>query len=241
MFEDAKVVVVVPAYDEEERIARVLGSIPPEVDEIIVVDDASRDATSLRARAAALTDPRVRVLSHDVNRGVGAAIATGYRAALGRGGGPRDALVVMAGDGQMDPRDLPALVAPVARGEADYVKGNRFSHRDVGQAMPRGRRLGGEVFSRLTSVAIGRPVHDSQCGYTALARGACARLDLDGLWPGYGYPNDLLGQVAARGMRLAEVTVRPVYAGERSGLRPWHLVRITQLVARAWLRRIVSP
>jgi glycosyltransferase involved in cell wall biosynthesis len=241
MFSDAKVVVVVPAYDEEERIAQVLSAMPPEVDEIIVVDDASRDRTSLRARAAALADTRVTLLGHDANRGVGAAIATGYRAALARAGGPRDAFVVMAGDGQMDPRDLPALVAPVARGEADYVKGNRFAHRDIGETMPRGRRLGGEVFSRLTSVAIGLPVHDSQCGYTAVARGACARLDLDGLWPGYGYPNDLLGQVAARGMRLAEVTVRPVYAGERSGLRPWHLARIAQLVGRAWLRRVVSP
>jgi glycosyltransferase involved in cell wall biosynthesis len=238
MLEGAKVVVIVPAYDEEDRITRVLETMPSDVDEIIVVDDASRDATSRRARAVA--DGRVTVRAHAANRGVGAAIVTGYREALARGGGLRDAFVVMAGDGQMDPHDLPAVALPIARGEADYVKGNRFLHREVAAVMPRGRRIGGEVFSRLTSLAIGLPVHDSQCGYTAVARGACARLDLDGLWPGYGYPNDLLAQIAARRMRLREVVVRPIYAGERSGLRLWHLGRIGQLVGRAWVRRKLS-
>jgi glycosyltransferase involved in cell wall biosynthesis len=240
MLEGAKVVVIVPAYDEEERITRVLATMPPEVDAIVVVDDASRDATVLRARARAAIDARVTVCVHPRNLGVGAAITTGYREALARGGEPTDAFVVMAGDGQMDPRDLPALVAPIADGKADYVKGNRFAHPDIGWTMPRGRRIGGAVFSRLTSAAIGLPVHDSQCGYTALARGACARLDLAGLWPRYGYPNDLLAQVAARGMRLREVVVRPIYAGERSGLRLWHLGRIGQLVGRAWIRRVLS-
>jgi glycosyltransferase involved in cell wall biosynthesis len=238
MFEGARVVVVVPAFNEAERIGRVLETLPAEVDEVIVVDDASRDATAAVARARG--DARAQVVVHAVNKGVGAAIATGYQEALRRGGGARDAFVVMAGDGQMDPRDLFALVAPVARGEAGYVKGNRFAHPDVGRAMPLGRRLGGLVFSRLTSAAIGQPVNDSQCGYTALARGACAKLDLDGLWPGYGYPNDLLGQLTARGIAIGEVCVRPVYAGERSGLRLWHLGRIAQLVARAWVRRVAA-
>ena len=238
MLEGATIVVIVPAFNEEERIAQVLGTMPPEVDEVIVVDDASRDGTVARARASA--DARVEVLVHPINRGVGAAIATGYREALARGGRARDAFVVMAGDGQMDPGHLSALASVIARGEADYVKGNRFSHRDVTRVMPRARRLGGRVFSRLTSLAIGQPVDDSQCGYTAVSRAACERLDLDGLWPRYGYPNDLLGQVAARGMKLGEVCVRPVYAGERSGLRVWHLGRIAQLVGRAWVRRVLG-
>jgi glycosyltransferase involved in cell wall biosynthesis len=238
MFEGARVVVVVPAFDEEERIGRVASSMPALVDEIVIVDDASRDATALRARESA--DPRVRVIVHPANRGVGAAIVSGYRAALARGGGARDAFVVMAGDAQMDPSDLPALIAPIARGEAGYVKGNRFAHPDIGRAMPRGRRLGGIVLSRLTSLAIGQPVHDSQCGYTAIARDACAALDLDGLWPRYGYPNDLLGQLAARGIAIGEVCVRPVYAGEKSGLRIWHVARIAQLVGRVWVRRVVT-
>jgi glycosyltransferase involved in cell wall biosynthesis len=238
MLDGAKIVVIVPAFNEEERIGRVLATMPGEVDEIIVVDDASADAT--RARATASTDPRVSVVAHAVNRGVGAAIATGYREALARGGSDRDAFVVMAGDAQMDPADLPSLARAVTQGGADYAKGNRFAHRDVVRVMPRARRWGGRVFSGLTSIAIGRRVNDSQCGYTALSRAACARLDLDALWPRYGYPNDLLGQVAARGMTIGEVCVRPVYAGERSGLRIWDVGRIAKIVARVWLRTRVS-
>jgi glycosyltransferase involved in cell wall biosynthesis len=229
------VVVVVPAFMEAPRIARVVRAMPPEVDHVIVVDDASTDETATRAREAG--DLRTIVLRHAENRGVGAAIATGYAHALTLTKGPRDAFVVMAGDGQMDPADLPALVAPLARGEAGYVKGNRFLDPDVDRVMPRARRLGGLVFSWLTARAIGQPIDDSQCGYTALSRAACMQIDLADLWPRYGYPNDLLGQLAARGVPIAEVRVRPIYADEESKLRPRHLFAISALIARAYVRR----
>jgi hypothetical protein len=106
--------------------------------------------------------------------------------------------------------------------------------------MPRARYAGGVVFSRLTSLAIGQEITDSQCGYTAIAREACARLDLGALWPRYGYPNDLLAMLAARSVAIAEVPVRPIYAGEASGLRVWHCARIAQLCARAWARRALG-
>jgi glycosyltransferase involved in cell wall biosynthesis len=238
MIEGARVVVVIPARDEAARIGHVIATLPPEVDRAFVVDDASRDATCSAARA--VIDPRVTLLTHGTNRGVGAAIVTGYRAALAEGGDARDAFVVMAGDAQMDPCDLPALAGPIARGAAGYVKGNRFAHPEVRRVMPRARYAGGLVFSRLTSIAIGQRVTDSQCGYTAIAREACARLDLDALWPRYGYPNDLLAMLVARGVTIAEACVRPVYAGEASGLRAWHCARIAQLCARAYARRVLS-
>jgi glycosyltransferase involved in cell wall biosynthesis len=196
MMGDASVTVVVPAFDEAPRIARVLRTMPHEVDRIIVVDDASRDRTSAEARAT--SDGRVVVVTHAQNRGVGAAIASGYREALAIPGGPNDAFVVMAGDAQMDPADLARVARPVVTGAAGYVKGDRFGARDVARVMPRARLLGGHALSWLTSRAIGVPVRDSQCGYTAIARWACARLDLDALWPRYGYPNDLLAQLARR-------------------------------------------
>jgi glycosyltransferase involved in cell wall biosynthesis len=233
----ARVIVVIPAFEEAPRVGRVVGTLPGFVDHAVVVDDASTDGTADAARASG--DRRVAVVRHDSNRGVGAAITTGYRYALSIAGGARDAFVVMAGDGQMDPADLPRLVRPVALDVADYVKGDRFHSADSARAMPPARRLGGRVFSWLTSRAIGVDVSDSQCGYTALARSACAALDLDDLWPGYGYPNDLLGQVARRGLRIQGVAVRAVYADEVSRLRPRHLVGIARLVARAWLRRVV--
>lgn len=236
MFADARVVVVVPAFEEEARIAKVVTTLPPWVDHILVVDDASRDRTSERARATA--DPRLEVLRHPHNRGVGAAIVTGYCRAMDLTRSDRDTFAVMAGDGQMDPADLAAVIAPVAQGKAGYVKGERFSSPDVRTVMPRARRWGGQCFSHLTSAAIGVRIHDSQCGYTALSRAACARLDLGALWPRYGYPNDLLAQLAARRIPIAEVPVRPIYAGEESKLRLWHLPRIARIIARsAWTVR----
>jgi glycosyltransferase involved in cell wall biosynthesis len=239
MWTAARVVVVVPACDEAPRIGRVLRGMPPWVDAIVVVDDASTDGTGQAAQAVG--DPRVEVVRHDRNRGVGAAIVTGYRHASRRSGGPRDAFVVMAGDGQMHPDDLPAVVDPVARGEADYVKGDRFHGPGAAASMPLARRLGGRVFSWATSKAIGMAISDSQCGYTALARAACERLDLDALWPRFGYPNDLLSQLTLRGLRVAEVPVRAVYGDEISRLKPRHLPVISGLVARAWLRRARRP
>src|SRR5690349_17239896 len=129
MFRALRVAVVVPAYNEHANIADTVGGIPDWVDAIIVVDDASRDDTA----AAVPTAPRVTIVRHDENRGVGAAIMTGYRRALAAGA---DVAVVMAGDGQMDPRDLPELLAPIADGRADYVKGNRFLHPSVWREMP---------------------------------------------------------------------------------------------------------
>jgi len=236
MWLGSRVVAVVPAWQEAPRIGRVVRGMPPWVDAIVVVDDASTDGTAEAARVPG--DPRVEVVVHPRNRGVGAAIVSGYRRASELPGAPRDAFVVLAGDGQMDPRDLPAVVAPIARGEADYVKGDRFAWRDGTGAMPRARRLGGRAFSWATSRAVGVPVSDSQCGYTALAREACAQLDLGALWPRYGYPNDLLSQLALRGLRIAEVPVRAVYADEVSRLRPRHVAVVAALVGRAWLRRL---
>jgi glycosyltransferase involved in cell wall biosynthesis len=235
MWMEARVVVVVPAWDEAPRIGRVLRGIPEWVDAIVVVDDASRDGTADKARAVA--DARVEVARHDGNRGVGAAIVTGYRRALALSSTARDVFVVMAGDGQMDPRDLPSLVAPVARDEADYVKGTRFRTRDVTCAMPVSRLIGGLVLSWATSRALGISVSDSQCGYTAIAAEACRRIDLDALWPRYGYPNDLLSHVTLHNMRVAEAPVRTIYADEVSRLRLRHVPVVMALVARAWLRR----
>jgi glycosyltransferase involved in cell wall biosynthesis len=231
-----RVVVVVPAFDEAPRIGRVLRTMPAAVDHVIVVDDGSTDGTAAAARA---TPARrgVEIVRHGKRRGVGAAIASGYRRALDVCPGARDAIVVMAGDGQMAPCDLPHLVRPVARGEAGYVKGNRFAAPDVRAVTPPARYMGGRLFSWMTSRALGVRVEDAQCGYTAIARSACARLALDDLWPSFGYPNDLLGQLVARGVTIREVPVRPVYADEVSKLRLRHVALIPLLVARAWARR----
>jgi len=228
MWHDARIAVIVPAYCEARLIGRTLKTIPDWVDLVYVVDDASPDRTS--DAVAAIHDPRVRCVRHQTNRGVGAAIVTGYWCALRA---DANVLVVMAGDNQMDAGDLPKIVAPVARDEADYVKGNRFVHPEAG-CMPLGRRLAGRWLSRITRLATGLQVEDTQCGYTALSARAARRLQLDGLWPRFGYPNDLLGMLAAENLRVAEAAVRPVYADEQSGVRPWHALTVAGVVARRW-------
>lgn len=236
MFGRARVAVVVPAYNEARLIGRTLGSVPAWVDHVVVVDDGSTDGTSEAVRA--LADPRVTLIRHEDNRGAGAALATGYGAAFDAGA---DVAAVMAGDAQMDPQDLPALLAPVLAGEAEYAKGDRLSFPDARERMPFVRWLGNHVLTVLTQIAIGRRVCDSQCGYTALSRAAAERVGLERLWPRYGYPNDLLGRIAAAGLRVCDVSVRPVYADEQSGIGWRHaLFVVPWVLARVMVRRVAS-
>ncbi len=230
MWHGAKVAVIVPAYQEERIILRTLRRLPSYVDHIYVVDDASTDATIDRVEAC--RDPRLTLLRHAQNRGVGAAILTGYQAALAGGS---DLLAVMAADDQMDPQELPALLGPVWCGAFDYAKGNRFLHPDVVH-MPRLRRWGSQLLSALTRSVTALDVDDCQCGFTVLSSLAARGLPLAELWPRYGYPNDLLGMLAAAGCRVADVPVRPVYADEDSGLRAYHALIIIGVIARRWRR-----
>ena len=226
MWQNARVCVVVPAYREARILPRMLRRVPAYVDDIIVVDDASDDATA--AAAHGVQDARVRVVTHPHNRGVGAAIVTGYQAGLTASA---DVLAVMAADDQMHPDDLSRVIAPISDGSADYVKGNRFVHPEA-RRMPLLRRLGGEVLSFATRRATGLRVTDCQCGFTALSATMARRLPLHELWPRFGYPNDLLGLLAESGARVAEVPVRPVYADETSQVRAFHVASILYLIAR---------
>jgi glycosyltransferase involved in cell wall biosynthesis len=234
VFRNAQIAVVVPAFNEEALIEHTLRAIPGYVDSVVVVDDGSRDATA--ARALTVRDPRVIVVRHARNAGVGQALCTGYQQAWAAGA---DVVVVMAGDGQMHPDDLPALLTPVVSGRADYAKGNRLAHPEVIRRMPTQRLLGNHALSALTRLVTGLCVHDSQCGYTALHRDMAARLPWHELWRGYGYPNDLLGMLAQRGARVCDVVVRPVYAGEHSGIGVRHaLFVIPYVLLRVLLRRV---
>jgi glycosyltransferase involved in cell wall biosynthesis len=222
-----RVAVVVPAHDEEALIGRTLAEMPAFVDRVYVVDDHSADATSERARDVG--DPRVEVIVHDRNLGVGAAIVTGYKRALDE---KVDVTAVMAADGQMDPADLESLVAAVARGEVDYAKANRLFTGQAWELMPRHRYLGNAVLSMLTKIASGYwHVADSQSGYTAISRPMLQQLDLDRIYPRYGFPNDMLVHLNVWNARVRDFPSRPIYdVGERSEIR---LMRVIPSIA--WL------
>lgn len=230
MWRSSRIAVIVPAYEESRLIGRMIRRVPAFVDAIYVVDDASADQTG--AAAARVGDPRVTVIRRAVNGGVGAALRNGYLLALEEGA---DVLVVMAGDDQMDPDDLEPLITPVANGAFDYAKGNRFRHRDA-RRMPLARRAGSRILSWATRLTTGLDVDDCQCGYTALSARAARILPIAELWPRFGYPNDLLGMLAENRLCVVEVPVRPVYADESSGLRPWHMFSIAFVIARSWRR-----
>jgi glycosyltransferase involved in cell wall biosynthesis len=235
-----RIAVVVPAFEEESLIGRTLDSIPVEVDRVIVVDDASADQTA--AIVAGRREARVRLIRRVENGGVGAAIATGYAAFLEET--EKDAgepvCVVMAGDAQMDPRDLPTLLHPILHLGAGYAKGNRLITHDVREVMPRTRFLGNVLFTMLTKVASGYwHVVDSQCGYTAITREALLRVSLGRVYPRYGFPNDFLVKLNVAGIKVADVPVRAVYGEEQSGINPWVVIpRITFLLWRGFWWRL---
>ncbi|MCC7483947.1 MAG: glycosyltransferase family 2 protein [Burkholderiales bacterium] len=223
MYQNKSVAVVVPAHNEETQIARVLTTMPDFVDSIVVIDDCSRDHTTEVVKEHAARDARIVPLRHEVNQGVGGSIATGYKWARDKG---VDCAVVMAGDGQMDPADLPALLEPVVAGATDYAKGNRLITGEAFRTIPRARYFGNAILSLLTKIASGYwHVADSQTGYTVISRRALLAIDWDRMYKRYGQPNDLLVRLNVENMRVTDVPVRPVYrVGEKSGIRLYKVI-----------------
>lgn len=220
MIEGRSVAVVIPAYRVEREIADVVAGMPDFVDRILVVDDASPDATS--AVVEALRDPRVMLVRHAVNKGVGGAMATGFRAALETGA---QLIVKCDGDGQMDPRDIGSLLRPLLSGRAEYAKGCRFHHFGDLSRMPR-VRLGGNIgLTFLTKLASGYwHVLDPQNGFVAIRSDVLRRLPIDRLARGYFFENDMLIRLNALEARVEDVPLPSRYGGEESSLRPGRIL-----------------
>jgi glycosyltransferase involved in cell wall biosynthesis len=183
-------------------------------------------------------DPRVEVIVHERNGGVGAAIVTGYKRALEE---RIDATAVMAGDNQMDPVELEGLVGPVLAGEVDYAKANRLISGRAWELIPRNRYLGNAMLSLLTKIASGYwHVADSQAGYAVISLPVLEQLDLDRIYTRYGFPNDLLVHLNVVNARVRDIPSRPIYnVGERSGIRIRKVVpRISWLLLKGFFWRM---
>lgn len=232
------IAVVVPAYNEAKLIEETVTTIPDFVDTIIVVDDASTDQTAGIVETLMDSDPRIVLLVHPVNQGVGGTIVSGYKEALAR---DLDVTAVMAGDAQMDPDDLIQIIEPVCREEVDYTKGNRLFTGEAWQMIPRVRYIGNAFLSLLTKVASGYwHVADSQCGYTAISKTALQHTPLDTIHKRYGMPNDILVKLNIENISVRDVEVKPVYnVGEQSGIRIWkHGPLIALLLLRGFFQRL---
>jgi len=223
MYKNNKISVVVPAYNEEKLILKTIKAVPDFVDKIIVIDDASKDKTSQVVNDEMKSNDRLLLINHEKNQGVGGGIASGYKWSRDN---DIDISVVMGGDAQMNPEDLPNLLDAIIEKGADFAKGNRLLSPDVRKVMPKFRLFASQVLSMLTKIASGYwHVLDPQCGYTAINKKGLERIDWDKSYKRYGQPNDLLVRLNVANMIVKDVDIKPVYnVGEKSGIKYGRLI-----------------
>ncbi|WP_447986177.1 glycosyltransferase family 2 protein [Nitrospira sp. Nam74] len=214
MYKGKKVSVVVPAYNVAPHVLDVLKTIPDFVDETIVVDDCGSDGTS--RILAQLSDPRVTIVKHETNQGVGGAMVTGFKRALKEGA---QIIVKMDGDGQMDPTYISALLDPLIDDGYAYAKGNRFLDNTKLKEMPTHRLIGNYGLTFLTKLASGYwHVFDPQNGFLAVKAEALKWIDLDHLAKRYFFENDMLVHLNIFGVRVKDVPIPARYGEERSSM-----------------------
>lgn len=211
-----RVAVVIPAFRVSRQILAVIGRIGDEVHRIFVIDDACPEGSGDIAQTQC-EDPRVVVLRHERNGGVGAAVITGYRAALADGA---DIIVKIDGDGQMDPALVTDFLAPIITGQADYTKGNRFFNLEGLEQMPRARLIGNAALSFMNKVSSGYwDVFDPTNGYTAIHANIARHLPLDKISRGYFFETDMLFRLNILRAVVWDVPMQARYGNEVSSMR----------------------
>ena len=235
LFRAYKIGVVVPAYNEERLIQETIDGIPAYVNRIYVINDCSTDHTAEIINNA--KDLRVVPIHHEVNRGVGAAIITGYKRALED---RMDLVAVMAGDNQMDPHQLPRLILPIIEGKADYTKGNRLLSQKMRQGMSNWRAFGNGLLTLITKIGSGYwHISDPQNGYTVISKYALKTLYLDSIYTYYGYCNDMLIKMNAFGMRVVDVTMPARYGTEKSKIKYGkYIFKVAPMIFMGFLWRL---
>lgn len=218
---DAGIAVVIPCYRVTRHIMQVLAGVGPEVWRIYVVDDQCPDASGDLVDAQC-KDPRVVVLRHDFNQGVGGAVMTAYRAAIADGA---KVIVKIDGDGQMDASLIPEFVAPILSGEADYTKGNRFFNLEEIRAMPALRLFGNAVLSLMTKLSSGYwDLFDPTNGYTAVHADVARLLPFDKISRRYFFETDMLFRLNTLKAVVLDIPMSASYGDEVSNLRVSRIV-----------------
>jgi len=240
MFLENTIAVIIPTYNEENLIEKVISTMPEYVDYLVVVDDMSQDDTANIVKQLRDNNKKLIYIPHKYNQGVGAAIATGYKWAQEN---HIDVTAVMAADFQMDPVDLPRILEPVCKNECDYTKGNRLFRGESWGMIPRYRYIGNSFLSLFTKIASGYwHIADSQSGYTAISLQALQTIDLDSIYPRYGMPNDLLIKLNIANFRVRDISIRPVYnVGEVSGIKVKKVIfTIPWILFKGFWRRMIE-
>ncbi|XVN42178.1 MAG: glycosyltransferase family 2 protein [Candidatus Rickettsia vulgarisii] len=240
MYKNNVIAVVVPCFNEAKQIGKVVNSMPDYIDHIIIIDDKSTDDTNLVVQKLSISDKRVHLITHEENQGVGGAIASGYKWCRDN---KVDIAVVMAGDAQMDPSQLPKVLNPIIYNGFDYTKGNRLKYPNAYNIIPKVRFFGNQILSFFTKIASGYwRISDAQNGYTAINRKALEAIDWDQMYKRYGQPNDLLVKLNIANMRVADCVMEPVYGvGEESKMKISRVfVTLPMLLLKLFLRRIFA-
>ena len=210
------VVVVIPSYRVTQHILKVIESIGQEVQRIYVVDDKCPDNSGDYVQANC-NDPRVIILRHETNQGVGGAVMTGYRAAIADGA---EVIVKLDGDGQMDPSLILNFIEPILSGEADYTKGNRFFDLEEIRAMPKIRLLGNAVLSFMTKLSSGYwDLFDPTNGYTAIHADVARHLPFSKISKRYFFETDMLFRLNTLRAVVIDIPMDAQYGDEVSNLK----------------------
>jgi len=235
VYKGARITAVVPAYNESKMIGEVIRTMPEFVDHIVIVDDCSPDDTS--AVVTAIADPRVRLIRHEINQGVGGSIITGHHAAVELGS---DVNVIMAGDAQMDPDYLPSLLDKVTDEGYGFAKANRFFSPESFEGMPKYRVFGNIVLSFMTKLASGYwHLFDPQNGYTAIRTSELNRLPLENVARRYSFENDLLVHLNILQVSAVDVPIPAVYGEEVSSIKLRKVIpELLHLLVTGFWRRI---
>lgn len=215
MYKESKIAVVIPVYNEEKFVTRVIKSIPDYIDRIIVVDDASTDQTTKVVGQLSENDPRITLLVSPKNQGVGGAMCLGYQHFSSMD--DIDIAVKIDGDGQMPLEKLPDLLDPLVKDECEYSKGNRFLDGKLTQTMPTYRLIGNFLLTLATKMASGYwNVFDSQNGFTAVKISCLKKIDLNRINRGYFFENDMLVNLNVFDCRVEDISMPVIYGDEKS-------------------------
>jgi len=237
-FQKHDIAVVIPCYRVEQQINLVIASLPRYLKYIIIVDDASPDGTSDLVMESTKKDRRIILIRHEQNRGVGAAMRTGFQKALELGA---RIIVKIDGDGQMDASYLPDLLVPLIEGNADYTKGNRFRDFQALQQMPFVRRIGNMGLGFLTKAATGYwNLFDPTNGFVAIRSNVLAQLPLNRIDRRFFFETSMLANLYLLGAVVMDVPMPARYLGETSNLSIHRILfEFSLKLIKTFLRRII--
>ncbi len=237
MYKNKIISIIIPAYREEELIGKTIELVPNYADKVYVIDDGSPDRTYEVALKYAEKDPRIVIIKHPVNKGVGAGIVTGYKKSLEDG---IDIAVIMAGDNQMDPVHIPSLLDPIIDNKADYTKGNRLTSLKYMKGMSLFRRFGNFILTLLTKLSSGYwKIMDPQNGFTAINCKILPKINIDKIYPSYGYCNDLLAKLNVYNFRVMDIEIPARYGNEKSKIRYGrYIFNVSKLLLNNFIWRI---